>query len=173
MGRCICNASWDPFVTPCTAKLFNKMVYIDRWDDPCVVPVFSMALVAAKARQTVTEATAGRTVASRWRTGATHAAVRCGQRCPGPEKNLLKPAALRVLERYWALNSPRRQFMTQTNLAIPQLPANPSSPQPADDTRERLAALWALRMVLITPAGQKQLASHNQADDLAVGERCV
>jgi hypothetical protein len=56
--------------------------------------------------------------------------------------------------------------MTQTNLAIPQLPANPSSPQPADDTRERLAALWALRMVLITPAGQKQLASHNQADDV-------
>lgn len=39
-------------------------------------------------------------------------------------------------------------------------------PQADDECRERLAARWALRLVLKTPAGQKQLAARNQADDV-------
>lgn len=39
-------------------------------------------------------------------------------------------------------------------------------PPPDDECRERLAAQWALRLVLLTPAGQKLLAARNQADDV-------
>lgn len=51
--------------------------------------------------------------------------------------------------------------LTPTTVAV-DLPLS----RPDDECRERLAARWTLRLVLFTPAGQKQLASRNQADDV-------